>query len=479
MTDSPRNSSGLIQKRIFFTTAALLAFFMLAAGLATYFVPGGRYVQVPGQAERIFETVIRPPLPAWKIVLAPLLSLTGSNGSRILFLVIFILTIGGGFSVMNRSGVLPRLASDLAHRLAHRKTLFLIVNIVLFSLLGSCLGILEEIVPMVLIFVPLALGMGWDRMTGLAIPFLSAGFGFAAAMFNPFTVGTAQKLAGLPLFSGLSLRVPLFLLTTALATGYLLYYTRRLDKRNTGQTALVKNDAPPPASLSAYARPSTGMDGAKARRAGLFIALCFIPIVLIVLGGAFFNPLQELAFPLIALIFLIMGLGAGLVSGAGAGASGRFFIRGLADFAPAIILVLQAASVGYLMEEGLIMDPILNFAAGHISGLAPPAAALSLYFFQMLINLFVPSGTGQAVLTIPILAPLGDLVGVTRQTVVLAYQCGDGFSNLIWPTNPMLHIAVGLAGVSYKDWVRWVLPLQGALLILCSVFTALAAAIGY
>ncbi|MFH1134832.1 MAG: hypothetical protein V1816_01970 [Pseudomonadota bacterium] len=232
MTAAPNKNSGLIQKRVFFTTAALLAFFILAAGAATYFVPGGRFVDVEGRPEKVFELVARPPLPAWQIALSPLLSLTGSNGPRIIFLVFFILTIGGGFSVMNRSGALPRLAAGLANRLAGQKRLFLTVNVVFFSLLGSSLGILEEIVPLVLIFVPLAASMGWDKMTGLAIPFLSAGFGFSAAMFNPFTVGTAQKLAGVPLFSGLWLRAPLFVLTTAQVWGYLLLHVRRIEKKH-------------------------------------------------------------------------------------------------------------------------------------------------------------------------------------------------------------------------------------------------------
>ncbi|MFH1134831.1 MAG: TIGR00366 family protein [Pseudomonadota bacterium] len=211
----------------------------------------------------------------------------------------------------------------------------------------------------------------------------------------------------------------------------------------------------------------------------MFIGFCFVPIVAAAAAGAFSPQAQELAFPSIALVFLIMGLGTGLLSGAGVRTSAGYFIRGLTDFAPAIVLVLLAAAVGYLMEVGLTMDPLLHRASGYIGRLSPPVAALGLYLFQVMMNFFVPSGTGQAVLTIPILAPLGDLVGVTRQTVVLAFQCGDGFSNLIWPTNPMLHIAVGLAGVSYRDWVRWVWPLQALLLVLCSCFLVTAALVKY
>jgi uncharacterized ion transporter superfamily protein YfcC len=151
----------------------------------------------------------------------------------------------------------------------------------------------------------------------------------------------------------------------------------------------------------------------------------------------------------------------------------------LVDFAPAIMLILMAASVGYLIEIGNIMDTMLLYVSDAIRGLGQGAAVISLYFFQTAMNMLVPSGTGQAVLTIPILAPLGDLIGISRQTVVLAFQFGDGFSNLIWPTNAMLLIALGLAGISYKDWFKWIWPLQIMLMLLSISFLLLAVAIGY
>lgn len=463
------SSRSLIELRVYLTTIVILGLLIIAAGAASYLIPAGRFVETDAVA-RVYQAMPQAPIPVWKIILAPLLCITGSNGAKVVVLVLFILLIGGSFSILNHSGVLPAFLSTLAKKFSSNRKQFLVANVILFSLLGSNLGILEEIVPMILIFVPLARRMGWDSMTGIAIPFLSAGFGFSAAMFNPFTVGTAQKLADVALFSGLELRFPLYLITTTLVIVYLLRYTKSLE----ADPGVLSTPAP-------EEEPADEADaaGVNIRIPASIIAVSFGLIAVVVLGGIRVPLLQDLAFPLIALIFLCMGFGVGFASGCGAKNVFRYFLRGLGDFAPAILLVLMASSVSYLVETGSVMDTILYRLSGWMGGMGKVSAAFSLYFFQMFMNFFVPSGSGQAFLTIPILAPLGDLVGVSRQTVVLAYQCGDGFSNLIWPTNPMLLIAIGLAGVSYRQWFRFILPLQLALAGVCMVFLWVAVVIGY
>lgn len=467
----------LIELKVFMATIILLGVLIIAAGSAGYLIPAGEFVDIEknGGVEKVYNRIKQAPVPIWKIALSPILCITGKNGPKIIVLIFFILTIGGSFSIMNKSGVLPSLLTGLGERFANRKTLFIIVNVLVFALLGSSLGILEEIVPMILLFVPLAYRMGWDAVTGTAIPFVSAGFGFSAAMFNPFTVGTAQKLADVPLFSGLALRLPLFIISTSLVIAYLLYYTRKIEKDPskglTYETDSIRREAAQNIETAARGKGSSG--------AVYFILFCFALIIGVVAGGTFVPIMQDLAFPLIALIFLFMGIGVGLISGNGFKKTFTYFYKGLADFSPAIILILMAASVGYLIEIGSIMDTMLYYISEQIQGFSKGAAALMLYFFQMLMNFFVPSGTGQAVLTVPILAPLGDLIGITRQTVVLTFQCGDGFSNLIWPTNPMMLIAIGLGGLSYKDWFKWLIPLQLALMVVSAAFILLAVHINY
>ncbi len=467
----------VIELRVFLTTIILLGCLILFAGIATYVVPSGTLTDsiVNEKHVQIYKTIEQTPVPIWKIALSPLLSITGKNGTKIIVLSLFILFIGGSFAIMNKSGVLPGILTGLVKKFSDRKRLFLIINVSLFSFLGSSMGILEEMVPLILIFVPLAYRMGWDSITGAAIPFLSSGFGFAAATFNPFTVGTAQKLADVPLFSGLEIRIPFFLVSTTCVILYLLYYTSKIEK-NPEKSPTYAMDKKIKATLN-LDQPMSAESIGKAPV--IWMLICFVLIAGIVVGGTMVQFVQDMSFPLIALIFLLMGFGAGFLSGSKVKEVFAYFVRGLTDFAPAILLILMAAAVGYLIEEGNILDTILHSVSQASQGLGKEAAILMIFGFQMLMNALVPSGTGQAVLTIPILAPLGDLLGISRQTVVLAFQFGDGFSNLFWPTNAMLLIAIGLARVNYKEWFRWVLPIQLVLLILCSLTLLLAVNINF
>lgn len=456
----PAPGGGYVEGRVFLVTTAFLALLVVAAGIAGYVVPAGTFESVDG-GPPVYAPAEAAPVPWWGVLAAPVLVLGGDSGPQLIVLTLFILLIGGSFSILDRGGVLPTLLRRLAHRYADRRRRFLVVNAATFAVVGSTLGVLEELVPLILLYVPLARRFGWDRKVGMAIPFLSAGFGFAAATFNPFTVGTAQKLAGLPLFSGVGLRAAFLVVTLGLVLGFLLWRTR-------GAAA----PAEPLADEGAPAPPWLG-------RVLAWMGGCMLLVVAIVAVGTQVEAVQGLAFPLIALAFLAMGVGGGLLAGVGGRRVARLFGRGLKDFAPAILLILLAGSVGHLLTEARVLPTLLAGLADTLSGWSTGAAAIGIYVSQMIINLAVPSGTGQAVLTIPVLAPLGDLIGLSRQTVVLAFQCGDGFSNMLWPTNPLLLIALGLAGVSWREWFRWVLPLQ-ILLAAASVGVLLiAVAIGY
>ncbi len=472
-----KKGGGLIEPKLVLLSAVILGVMIILAGISSYFIQAGSLTEVTENAKTVhlYNEIEQTPLPVWKIALSPLLSLTGKDGPKIIVLTLFILIIGGSFAILNKSGVLPGILSALVRKFADRKTLFLIINITAFSLMGSCLGIIEETIPLILIFVPLAYRMGWDSITGLAIPILSTGFGFAAATFNPFTLGTAQKLAGVPLFSGLEMRIPFFLLTTTAVILYMLRYTRKIEV-DPEKSPTYQMDKKIKAELNIEEEIKLEKDQGGAVR---WIAFCLLLVFGIVLGGIAVPVLQTLAFPLIALIFLAMGTGCGFLAGNKAPTVFRFFLRGIADFAPAIILILMAAAVGYLIHEGNVLDTILYFLSNIIKNLSKEVSILIIYAFQMLMNALVPSGTGQAVLTIPILAPLGDIIDISRQTIVLAYHYGDGFSNMLWPTNPALLVALGLARVSYKDWFRFIIPIQIILLILCSLSLLLAVNINY
>lgn len=467
----------LIEVRVFLTTIGLLGVLIVISGFAAHLIPQGELIEkmVNGKSVRVFSYLDQNPFPIWKIVLSPLMCLSGTNGPKIIVLILFILIIGGSFSIMNGSGFLPAVLTSMVKKFSDKKKMFLILNVCLFSLLGSTLGILEEMAPLILIFVPIAYRMGWDSITGMAIPFLSAGFGFAAATFNPFTIGTAQRLADVALFSGLEIRLPFFIISTTLVIVYLLIYTSKIEKNPEISPTYAMDE-----KIKTALSQDDSITEKELKKSSVFwMVFCFFLITAVVLSGSFVKAVQDLAFPLIALIFLIMGFGVGILSGHKTKDVFAFFGKGLLDFSPAIVLILMAASVGYIILEGKILDTVLFTVSQHAAGLGKEAAILIIYAFQLLMNALVPSGTGQAVLTIPILAPLGDLLGITRQSVVLAFQFGDGFSNLIWPTNALLLIALGLARVSYRDWFKWVLPIQILLFVICALTLILAVNINY
>ncbi|MBU2646693.1 AbgT family transporter, partial [bacterium] len=413
--------------------------------------------------------------PVWKIPLAPLLAVTGKNGPKIIVVVAFIVLLGGCFSVLIKTGVINEILARLEHSFADRKTTLLVACSFTCAFLSSTFGMMEEFLPVLIIFVPFAIRMGWDDLTGFAIVLLMVGFGFAAATFNPFTVGVAQSLADLRLFSGLGLRVLLFIVVVSLSILYILRYARRVEKDPTASLTYRKDSRQTAVSSSRLV-----IGQVRNAKAIIILILCCFGMIATAVGiGTQVRIVGDLIMIIVLLIFMVMGFGAGLLSGAGVGNVLRYFFKGLGDFSAAIPLVMFAFSVSYLVEVGLVMDTILFTIANLLEDFGQQGGALILFFSQMAINFFVPSGSGQAALTIPILAPLGDLIGVSRQTVVLAFQMGDGFSNMLWPTNPFLMIGLGFAGIRYTTWLKWSLPIHLLVMLVCIGFLLIAVNTGY
>ncbi len=467
----------LLEVKMFLATIILLAVLIAVSGICSYVIPAGEYTKttIGGVTQEVYHTIEQTPLPVWKIALSPLLVLGSSNGDKIIVLILFIFIIGGSFSIMNKSGILPRLISDLVMRFADRKRLFIFINVTVFALLGSTMGILEEVTPLILIFIPLAYQMKWDSIVGVAIPFVSVTIGFSAATFNPFTLGTAQKLADIPLFSGLYLRVPILIVTILIVALYLLWYIRMIEK-NPEKSFVYGSDREIKA-LTHY--EDVVVHEGRVKPALICMGICFLAIIGVVGGGSFVKILQDLSFPLIAFIFLIMGFGVGLVSGYDFKKVLKLFKDGLIDFSPAIILILMASSIGWLIVEGNIMATMMHFVSLKTQGLSKEMSAILMYLFQLFMNFLVSSGSGQAMLTIPIMSQLGDVLGLTRQITVLAFQLGDGFSHAFWPTNPLLMVVIGLAGIRYKDWFKFMLPLQVILAMTSIIFLLIAVKINY
>ncbi len=459
------------------STIVILVVLVTLAGISTHYIPAGQYMDViqNGQTVKVYQQVDPAPVPIWKIVLAPFLALTGTNGPKIIVIFALIVILGGSFTILIKTGVINEMLARLENSFSHRKITLLTICSFSFAFLCSTFGMMEEFLPILIIFVPFAIRMGWDDMTGFAMVLLMVGFGFAAATFNPFTVGVAQTLANLPLFSGTGLRVLFFIVIITISILYIIRYAKKIEKDPTQSVTYRESD-------TILAQTDLELKVGQVKNAkgimGL-VAGCLILLATSVGVGTQIKIVADLMMIILLLVFLILGFGAGLLSGAGARNVVRHFVKGLGTFSPAIPVIMLAFSVSYLVEIGQVMDTILFSIASSLEGFGAHGGAVILFFSQMVINFFVPSGSGQAALTIPILAPLGDIIGVSRQTVVLAYQMGDGFSNMLWPTHPLLMIGLGFAGIRYTKWIKWSLPLHLLVMIICIGFLLLAVEIGY
>jgi uncharacterized ion transporter superfamily protein YfcC len=336
----------------------------------------------------------------------------------------------------------------------------LVLLLILFSIGGGTIGLAEETLPFIPALVVLARRLGYDDTTGCAIALVGAGAGFAGAFMNPFTVGVAQGIAGLPPFSGLRFRLIVWVVMTTIAIAYVLIYARRHSTATADSVALsgsVINPSAADATLEgASASPAKAGNPRPTSRQIVVLAILAGGLVAIVIGALFWRwGIMELAALFVALTIVL-----GIAGGLGANATAERFLEGAAGIAAGALVVGLARGVLVILDGARVTDTLLHAMAGAVQGLPPQASLAGIYAVQVALSYFVPSGSGQAALSLPILAPLGDLVGVTRQTSVLAYQFGDGFSNIFTPTSGYFMAGLALAGIPWTRWARFMWPLQ-------------------
>jgi uncharacterized ion transporter superfamily protein YfcC len=456
---------------------------MLAAGILTRLVPAGSYTRIEQEGRTVidpasFRLVERPDYPAWRWLTAPLEVLGGPDGTTIIVIIVFLLLVGVSFAVLDHSGILRAAIGRIVSAFGGRKYLLLMVISLFFMALGAFFGIFEEVVPLVPLIIALSYTLGWDALVGLGMSILATNMGFSAAITNPFTIGVAQRLAGLPLFSGAWLRIPIFLCVYILFAWFLVRYARRVERDPQASPVYLEEQAER-SKYTGVQLIQSPLDPAGLGRALRWLGIFIFLVLLVLVASPFVPALSAVSLPLVGLLFFIGGVGAGLISGAPGGEVRKAVVQGAAGIAPAIPLILMAASIKHIVAQGGILDTILHNTAGAFSDASPFAASVLIFFLALLIEFFIGSGSAKAFLMMPILIPLADLVGVTRQVTVLAYCFGDGFSNLAYPTNPVLLISLGLTVVSYPKWLRWTLGLWVGVLAITLVFLAIGVAVGY
>ncbi len=471
-----------ISRRAFLQSALILFLMMMMAGGLTLLLPAGEYQRTMVEGRQVidpqsYRQVERPVYPFWRWFLAPIEVLGGPDQLTLVVIIVFILMVGSGFAVLDKCGILQAGLGQLIGRFQNQKYLLLALISLFFMSLGAFFGIFEEVVPLVPLMVALAYLLGWDSLVGLGMSILATNIGFSAAITNPFTIGVAQRIAELPPFSGAGFRAIVFLSMYVIFIVLLLRYARRIE-RNLHSSLTYQEDQGFRQRFQSleisHLRTTAPRLGAAMAVFGVFLLL----ILLVLVAAPFVPALSDFSLPLVGMLFLIGAGSAGISSGAGWKTVRSALSEGMGGIAPGIPLILMAASVKFIVAQGKVMDTILYRASQSLGAVSPFEAALWVYGLALLLEFFIASGSAKALLVMPILLPLADLLGVTRQVTVTAYCFGDGFSNLAYPTNPVLLICLGLTVVSYPRWIRWTAGLWLGIGIVSVVFLAIAVAIG-
>ena len=396
-----------------------------------------------------------------KWLLSPILVLGSDSGSTTIAVLVFLLIIGGITNGLNKCGFMEYMLNKIVYKYCHHRYRLMFVMVLFFMAMGSIVGSFEEVVPLTPIIVSLAINMGFDAYTGIGMSLLAVGCGFAAGVFNPFTIGVAQELAGLSMFSGAELRLLSFVLIYIVLMMFLVSHARKIaiDINTDNKKEFVVNN---------------NME--RAYKA--FIVIFSIAIALI-LVSPFIQVLQDFTLIIVALAFLIAGVVSIKLTKTSNVLLFDYMKEGLINILPSAILILMASSIKYTMDESGVLNNILNIITNFASGMNKVELVLFIYLICLILEIFVPSGSAKAFLLIPLLMPLADRFGLSRQLCVLAFAYGDGFSNVFYPTNPALIISLSLTKINYKDWFKYSSKFQLINLILTSAVLLLSLVLNY
>lgn len=446
---------------------------LVAATIATYIIPAGSYTRVMDEAIKrmvidpgSFQYIPRTPVSPFGMFVAIELGLI--DAANITFLIfaafscLFLIEKTGSIDacialMVNRTKANPKAA-----------TFLIIILMTLLSIWGST-GTLsyEEIIAFAPIFVALSIALGYDALVGIGISVVPVGVGFASATVNPFTIGVAQTISELPVFSGLGYRIMILGVMTAFSISYVLYYAYKIKKDPTKSLVYGLDFSSLEVDQERMSTPFTAQR--KLSMLTLFIGVCAMGYGLIFLKW-YINQ--------VAAIFMIVAIVVGIINKWSANKIASTLCEGLSKGVLAAMIVGVARGILIVVTQGNILDTIINWCVSGLSGLSLYVSALGMLIFQTFLNFLIPSGSGQAAVSMPIITPIADLIGMNRQIAVLIFQFGDGFSNLLWPTSFMV-IVCAMVGVPLSKYYRWIVPFFLLSFVIQTAFIWGAIAINY
>lgn len=449
-------------------TLVLLFSMMIFAYLLTWLLPSGSFdmatnaqgkqVVVPGTYKVLEEQVN---LPIWNLFTVIPKALGEAQG-----IIFFLLLIGGSLAVIRSTGAIDAMLGKVLNRFSQRPALLLFMSMFAFMLGSTSIGMAEEYIPLVLILISLCVALKMDTVSAVGAMVIGYGIGYGTALLNPFTVLVAQGVAEVTPTSGWEYRLALFVPFLAIGFHHLWKYAKAV--REDPKNSLVHDipEAQPPA-------PSDYPELTGRRKAVLLMTL--VSLIVMVVGIAKFH----WYFIELGAIFFVLALLTAIIAGQSFDSASKVFTNGAAELTGTALLIGFARSIEMLLSDAQVLHTIVNGLAEPLTHLGAEFSAVGMLAIQSILNFFIPSGSGQAYVTMPIMAPISDIVGVSRQVAVLAFQMGDGFMNMIVPSNPVLMGILGMCGIPYTRWFKFIGPLLVKLFLAGSVSLVVAVMIGY
>ena len=449
-------------------TLVLLYGMILLAYVLTLVLPAGQFdtemndhgheVVVPGTYAVIPDTETLPLSSLFTVIPRGLESAQG--------IIFFVFIIGGALAVIRATGALDAALAKILKRFGGQPALLILMGMLAFAVGSSTIGMAEEYIPLVAILITLCVGMRMDTVAAVGIMVVGYGIGYGTAVMNPFTVLVAQEVAGLTPVSGMGYRLAIFFPFFALGFYHVLRYAKLV--RNYPSRSLV-------ADVPEAQPPEPPLVDSISRRQALVLLATLAALVVVVWG----IKVHQWYFIELGGIFFALALVCGLIYRMPFDDMAMRFIEGAGELSGTALLIGFARAIEITLSDGQVLHTIVNGLSQPLVAVGPEISAVGMLFIQSILNFFVPSGSGQAYVTMPIMAPISDIVGVSRQVAVLAYQMGDGFMNMIVPTNAVLMGILGICGIPYGRWFRFIWPLMLQLLVMGSISLVVAVLIGY
>lgn len=466
-----------LSAKTFLQVVALLLLLMIAAIVLTYVIPKGEFgVGADGKPDYLAYSRIEGAsgIPIYQGVLAPFLVFASDGGAALIVLSLFLVTVFAAFQVMNDVGGIRALVGAVAERFRKRTVLLLCTVTLIFMCFGAFLGLFEEMLSMLPIVTALCVMIGLDSFTGFLISIVACGFGFASAITNPFTVLTAADIIGANPMEHIWYRFVVFALMYLLLLAFVFLYVRKLKKDPSSSLTRARDEALRAAEKKG--EQSSDAPQNEKRICVTYIVFLLVCLALIIVCSAV-SALRGYTVVILIAYFLIFGLVAGFVSIGKVRPVLKSFGKGVVGAIPTVVFIALASSIKYIFDAGRIMPTIVHQINTIVEGRSIFMVALVLYAIILVLEFFISSSTAKAVFVMGMLAVLQ--VGLSKQTLILIYTFADGYTNVLFPTSPVLLISLSMIGVDYFKWVKKSAPLFAVNLALVLLFIALGIVIGY